>query len=278
MFKKIIKIFFITIIASWIVFCASVYFIPELYFYNPSLNKADITNAISNDFPAEEVKYNSYDGTELYGWFIKPKNNKIIVFFHGNSYNIESFYHKLTPLVETGYGAFIGEYRGFGGIKGKINEKNLGEDAISAVKYLYSQGFTNKDLILYGMSLGSYTSTHTAYSLGKDEAFAGLILEVPFDSILNVVKQRIPNIFPFSYIIKDKYDNTSKISQLNLPILIMGASDDKVVPIERAEDLYKQANNPKKMITYKGASHSGLYNYRNWRDITDWLNSNEKNK
>lgn len=278
MLKKNIKIFFITIITSWVIFCASVYFMPELYFYNPSLNKADITNAISNDFPAEEVKYNSYDGTELYGWFIKPKNNKIIVFFHGNSYNIESFYHKLTPFVEGGYGAFIGEYRGFGGIKGKINEKNLGEDAISAVKYLYSQGFTNKDLILYGMSLGSYTSTHTAYSLGKDEAFAGLILEVPFDSILNVVKQRIPNIFPFSYIIKDKYDNTSKISQLNLPVLIMGASDDKVVPIERAEDLYKLANNPKKMITYKGASHSGLYNYRNWRDIRDWLKANEKNK
>lgn len=278
MLKKNIKIFFITIITSWVIFCASVYFMPELYFYNPSLNKADITNAISNDFPAEEVKYNSYDGTELYGWFIKPKNNKIIVFFHGNSYNIESFYHKLTPFVEGGYGAFIGEYRGFGGIKGKINEKNLGEDAISAVKYLYSQGFTNKDLILYGMSLGSYTSTHTAHSLGKDEAFAGLILEVPFDSILNVVKQRIPNIFPFSYIIKDKYDNTSKISQLNLPVLIMGASDDKVVPIERAEDLYKQANNPKKMITYKGASHSGLYNYRNWRDIRDWLKANEKNK
>lgn len=278
MLKKNIKIFFIIIITSWVVFCTSVYFMPELYFYNPSLNKADITNATSNDFPAEEVKYNSYDGTELYGWFIKPKNNKIIVFFHGNSYNIESFYHKLTPLVEGGYGAFIGEYRGFGGIKGKINEKNLGEDAISAVKYLYSQGFTNKDLILYGMSLGSYTSTHTAYSLGKGEAFAGLILEVPFDSILNVVKQRIPNIFPFSYIIKDKYDNTSKISQLNLPVLIMGASDDKVVPIERAEDLYKQANNPKKMITYKGASHSGLYNYRNWRDIRDWLKANEKNK
>ena len=128
------------------------------------------------------------------------------------------------------------------------------------------------------MSLGSYTSTHTAYSLGTNEAFRALILEVPFDSILNVVKQRIPNLFPFLYIIKDKYDNTSKISQLNLPVLIMGASDDKVVPIERAEELYKQANEPKKMIIYKGAYHSGLYNYRNWRDIIDWLKTNEKNK
>lgn len=278
MLKKVIKIFVAVILTSWVAFCASVYFLPEFYFYNPSSEKADLKNALSNDFTAEEVKYNSYDDTELYGWFIKPKNKKIVVFFHGNSYNIESFYHKLTPLVEAGYGAFIGEYRGFGGIKGKINEKNLGEDAISAVKYLYSQGYSNKNIILYGMSLGSYTSTHTAYSLGKNEAFSGLILEVPFDSLLDVVKQRIPDLFPFSYIIKDKYDNTQKISQLNLPILIMGASDDTVVPIERAQELYKQANEPKKMIIYQGASHSNLYNYRNWRDINDWLRANEKNK
>lgn len=278
MLKKIAKILAIIISSAWIIFCASVYFLPELYFYNPSSEKANLDNALSNDFSAEEVKYNSYDNTELYGWFIKPKNNQIVVFFHGNSHNIESFYHKLTPIVEAGYGAFIGEYRGFGGIKGSINEKNLGEDAIAAVKYLYSKGYSNKNIILYGMSLGSYTSTHTAYSLGTNEAFRALILEVPFDSILNVVKQRIPNLFPFLYIIKDKYDNTSKISQLNLPVLIMGASDDKVVPIERAEELYKQANEPKKMIIYKGAYHSGLYNYRNWRDIIDWLKTNEKNK
>ena len=276
--KKISKIFVIAIFASWVAFCASVYFLPQLYFYNPSSEKAELENALSNDFPAEEVKYNSYDGTKLYGWFIKPKNDKIVVFFHGNSYNIESFYHKLTPLVEAGYGAFIGEYRGFGGIKGAINEKNLGEDAVSAVKYLYSKGYTNKDIVLYGMSLGSYTSTHTAYSLGKDENFAGLVLEVPFDSMINVVKQRILNLFPFSYIIKDKYENTSKISQLKLPVLIMGASDDKVVPVERANELYKHANEPKKMIIYQGASHSNLYNYRNWRDINDWLRANEKNK
>ena len=203
MLKKIAKILAIIISSAWIIFCASVYFLPELYFYNPSSEKANLDNALSNDFSAEEVKYNSYDNTELYGWFIKPKNNQIVVFFHGNSHNIESFYHKLTPIVEAGYGAFIGEYRGFGGIKGSINEKNLGEDAIAAVKYLYSKGYSNKNIILYGMSLGSYTSTHTAYSLGTNEAFRALILEVPFDSILNVVKQRIPNLFPFLYIIKD---------------------------------------------------------------------------
>ena len=278
MLKKTIKISSVALVCLWSLFCLSVYFYPEIYFYNPSDEKSDINKAHEKGFSAQEVKYNSYDNTELYGWFVKPKNDKIIVFFHGNSHNIERFYHKLIPFVNAGYGVFIGEYRGFGSIKGDINEKNLGEDAVSAIKYLNSQGYINSNIILYGMSLGSYTSTHTAYTLGQQEKFKALILEVPFDSILNVVKQRIINLFPFSLMIKDKYDNTQKISKIDIPVLIMGASDDKVVPIERAKELYKYANDDKKIIIYDGAQHSNLYNYQNWQDVLNWLDENEKDK
>lgn len=278
MTKKIIAIISIGLISLWSLFCFSVYFYPQIYFYNPTTEKADIKKANANDFPAKEVKYKSSDNTELYGWFIEPKNDKIIVFFHGNSHNIEKFYHKLTPFVKEGYGVFIGEYRGFGGIKGDINEKNLGEDAISAVKYLNSQGYLNKNLILYGMSLGSYTSIHTAYTLGKENKFASLILEVPFDSVLNVVKQRFINLFPFSIIIKDKYDNTQKISQIDIPVFVVAAAKDKVVPLKRAEELFALVKGPKKMIVYGSAQHSNLYDHKNWKDILIWLKDNEKNK
>lgn len=278
MLKKIITISGITLVSLWSIFCLSVYFYPQIYFYNPSTEKSDIKKAQANNFPAQEVKYKSYDNTELHGWFVEPKNDKIIVFFHGNSHNIEKFYHKLVPLIKEGYGAFIGEYRGFGGIKGVINEKNLGEDAISAVKYLNSQGYLNKNLILYGMSLGSYTSIHTAYTLGKENKFASLILEVPFDSILNVAKQRVVNLFPFSLIIKDKYDNTQKISQIDVPVFVMAATEDKVVPLKRAEELFILAKEPKKMLVYGAAQHSNLYDFNNWKDILNWLNNNEKNK
>ena len=190
--KTIAKYLVATTILAWFLFCLMVYVAPEMFFYNPTKQKADIAQANSNGFSATEVTYKSKDDTQLYGWYIPPqKNNKVIVFFHGNSYNIGSFYHKLLPFVEQGYGVFLGEYRGFGGVEGKINQANLGADAISAVKYLQSLGYSNQDLVLYGMSLGSYTSTYTAYKLGQQNPFAALILDVPFDSLLNVVKQRI---------------------------------------------------------------------------------------
>ena len=85
-------------------------------------------------------------------------------------------------------------------------------------------------------------------------------------------------MFPFSLIIRDKYDNTQKISQIDIPVLVLGASNDKVVPIKRAEELFKYIKEPKKMIVYNGAQHSNLDYYKNWLDILSWLKENEKDK
>ena len=110
------------------------------------------------------------------------------------------------------------------------------------------------------------------------EAFSALILEVPFDSLINVVKQRIWPLFPFDSMIKDQYDNTYKLAQLKLPVLIMGAAEDKVVPVGRAKALYKSANHPKEMIIYPDANHSDLYDHKNYQDILNWLKDNEEIK
>lgn len=277
MHKKLLKIISLIAIAGYVLFCAAVYCFPEWFFYAPNKTKSDLAKATADGFLAQEVNYNSADGTELYGWYVKPSSkDKIIVYFHGNSYNIEAFYHKLIPFVKAGYGVFIGEYRGFGGIEGEINEKNLGADAVAAVQYLHKQGWKNKDIILYGMSLGSYTSSYTANILGQEETFAALILEVPFDSVFNVVKQRFWPVFPFSLIIKDRYDNTKLLSEVHLPILVQAASKDKIVPNERAKELFWQLNEPKKITLYFGAGHSDLYEHQNWKDILTWLEHNEK--
>lgn len=277
MYKRLIKKLLLLATIGYVGFCLAVYFFPRYFFYNPSNLHPALSQAIASGFTAEEVSYDSVDGTKLYGWFVAPKDGKkIIVYFHGNSYNIEAFYHKLIPFIAEGYGAFIGEYRGFGGIEGRINEANIAADSQAVVDYLNSLGYDNSSLIIYGMSLGSYAAVNTVYTKGEDHPFAALILEVPFDSLINVVKQRIWPLFPFDIIVKDHYDNAIQLAQLRLPVLIMGAADDKVVPIARAKALYKSANQPKKMIIYPDADHSELYSHHNYQDILTWLKDNEK--
>ena len=272
MLKKVLKRGAVLAILAWGMFCLSVYFFPRFFFYHPSLKKASLDNAHANHFPAQEVTYLNADGIELYAWYVAPKNKgKVIVYLHGNSKNIEAFYHKLVPLAEAGYGVLMPEYRGFGGIRGEINQENLEKDALAALSYLREKGWKNKDIILYGMSLGSYTATYTAYQDGRNESFAALVLEVPFDSLFNVVRQRIWPLFPLKWLIRDRYDNLQMISQITSPILIMAGSKDTTVPIERARALFAAAQNPKELIVYTGAEHSSLYNHRNWRDLLEWL-------
>ncbi len=279
MHKRLLRIVLGLMVAGYIGFCLAVYFFPRYFFYNPTTEHSDLSQAVLSGFNAKEVEYLSADNTKLYGWFVKPQpGHKIIVYFHGNSYNIAAFYHKLIPFVSAGYGVFIGEYRGFGGIEGTINEANIAADSQAAIDYLNSLGYHNSSLIIYGMSLGSFSAVNTAYTKGLQDSFAALILEVPFDSLINVVKQRIWPLFPFDLIIKDDYDNVSKIKQLHLPVLIMGAAEDKVVPLPRAKALYEAANDPKKMIVYPQAGHSELYHHDNYIDILNWLKDNEKTK
>ena len=125
----------------YVVFCAAVYFRPQLFFYNPVHRNSNLEVARKNGYPAEQVEYAAADGTKLLAWYTKPHTGRpVIVFMHGNSYNVEKFYHKMIPLMEAGYGTFMPEYRGFGNVPGVITQQNLGTDALAAVKYLHSLG------------------------------------------------------------------------------------------------------------------------------------------
>lgn len=274
--KKIIKILF-TVVILYVLFCLMVYVKPQYFFYNPTPVMSNLERAKAYGYNAVQVEYKSADGTDLFAWYTKPKpGHKVIVFMHGNSYNIEKFYHKMILLAEEGYGTFMPEYRGFGGIKGAINEKNLGADAVAAVKYLNSIGFENKDIIVYGMSLGSYMATNTVYLLQEHGAFAALVLEVPFTSLLDTVKQIVPIPLPCTLIMRDKYNNLDKIAAIKSPVLIMGGSEDPTVPVNLARTLYENAPEDKHLIVYDGGAHNDLYNFRNYMDIIKWLKEHKK--
>lgn len=270
--RKLIKKIIVGVLIIYAAACVLIYFYPRPFFYNPTNQESVLENAHANGYKAEEIKYQSADGTPLFAWYTKPEaKHKVIIFMHGNSYNVEKFYHKMIPLMRAGYGTFMPEYRGYGNVPGQIRQHNLEADALAAVKELHKMGYKNEDIIIYGMSLGSHMATYSAYQLQKDGPFAALILEVPFDSLLNVTKLVVPVPLPLEYIVRDKYDNTQMITAIKSPILILGGSKDPTVPVELAKNLYKLAPQPKKMIIYQGGAHSDLYNFENYKDILNWL-------
>lgn len=258
-------------------FCLTVYFKPQWFFYNPSSLKSSLPE--DTEYPAEEVYYKAEDNTALYAWYTKPRAGyPVIVFLHGNSYDVSAFYHKLLPLIKEGYGTFLPEYRGFGGIESKITQTGLEMDTRAALAKLHRLGYSNGRIVLYGMSLGSYPATYAAAELGQKRSFAGLILEVPFDSLINVVRKRVWVPLPLAWMIRDKYENQQNIRRIKTPLLVMGAAQDRVVPVALAKALFATAEQPKELIIYEQGGHNNLFDLGNSKDILSWLKDNEKTR
>ena len=190
----------------------------------------------------EKVKILTSDGINLQGWFHKKdlKRFKTIIYFHGNAGKLENRIHKLNHFKDMDVNFLIIAWRGFSGNKGKPSEKGLYIDANSAIKWLKKLGLKEKDIILYGESLGTGVATEIAQS----NNYAGLILETPFTSMIEAAKNFYPYI-PVSLLLKDKYDNQNKIKNINTPVLVMHGEVDQIVPFWMGKKIYEIANQPK---------------------------------
>ena len=131
-----------------------------LFIFQRSLMYHPLENNYSGDklkVEVEKVNIVTSDNLNLLGWFHKKDLNKFktIVYFHGNAGTLENRIHKLNHFKDMDVNFLIIAWRGFSGNKGKPSEKGLYIDAYSAIKWLKKLGLNERDIILYGESLGT---------------------------------------------------------------------------------------------------------------------------
>ena len=137
---------------------------------------------------------------------------------------------------------------------GKPSEQGLYEDGKSAINWLAKKGVDEKNLVLYGESLGTGVATH----LAQNKNYAGIILETPFTSLVDAAKKFYPYI-PVNLILKDKFDNYKKIKNINSPIIVMHGEIDQIVPFSMGKKIYDIANEPKYSYFTKYDDHMMEY-------------------
>ena len=204
----------------------------------------------------EKVKIKTSDDIDLLGWLHKKdlKKFKTIVYFHGNAGNLENRIYKLNHFKDMDVNFLIIAWRGFSGNSGKPTEKGLYNDAKSAIIWLKKFGLTEKDIVIYGESLGTGVATEIA----QNSNFAGLVLETPFTSMIDAAKNFYPYI-PVSLLLKDKYDNQNKIKNINIPVLVMHGEVDQIVPFWMGKRIFEIANEPKYSYFTKFDDHMMEY-------------------
>ena len=216
-----------------------------LYFFQRNLLYHPNENSYSGDkilVDIKKVKISTSDNIELLGWYHKKnlKDFKTLIYFHGNAGSLENRIHKLNHFEDMNINFLIIAWRGFSGNDGKPSEQGLYEDGKSTINWLKKNGVSEKNIILYGESLG----TGVATQLAQNKGFAGVILETPFTSMIDAAKIFYPYI-PVNLLLKDKFENYKKIKNINSPILIMHGEKDQIVPFSMGKKIYEIANEPK---------------------------------
>ena len=238
--------FYITSILALVFFYVLLLIIVFLFqgnlLYHPTTDNY-IQNQVEIE-PAEieKVKITTKDKINLIGWFYNRnlEEFKTILFLHGNAGSLENRTYKLNHFKNLNLNFLIIAWRGFSGNKGKPNEMGLYEDAKSAIKWLKAKGVKEKNIILYGESLG----TGVVVEVAQNKNYAGVILESPFTSMVNMGKKYYP-FFPVNLLLKDKFESYKKINNIFVPVLIMHGKVDKIVPYDMGKKMDELANEPK---------------------------------
>ena len=259
--------FILTIFAIYFLVLVFLYFYQRNLLYHPNENNYS-GDKISVDI--EKVKIQTADNIELLGWYHKKnlKDYKTLVYFHGNAGSLENRIHKLNHFQDMNVNFLIIAWRGFNGNKGKPSERGLYVDGKSAIDWLIKKGVDEKNLILYGESLGTGVATH----LAQNKNYAGVILETPFTSMVDAAKNFYPYV-PINLLLKDKFENFKKVKNINTPILVMHGEVDQIVPFSMGKKIYEIANNPKYSYFTKYDDHMMEYDENLVLALKSFLNS-----
>lgn len=197
------------------------------------------------------------DGETLHGVHIPPVQKsygpKILVLgFGGNAWNgqdVATYLHELYP--DSHVVAF--HYRGYRPSTGKPSADALLADAPLAYDAAVARVRPHKTVAV-GFSIGS----GVAASLATRKPVSGIILVTPFDSLKAVASSLYPWL-PIGMLFRNEVDTIAGLAGSNVPVAIVAAGNDEIIPSSRTEALRPGVPNLVFDRTIAGATHNDIY-------------------
>lgn len=180
-----------------------------------------------------------------------------VLYLHGNATSIWSSQvrRKLRMYQRMGYRVVAVEYRGFGRAEGTPTEAGLIADGLAAARFAEdSLGVRAEELIVHGMSLG----TGVATAIAAQRAPRLLILDGAFASLPEIAAELYP-LFPFASLLKNRFDNRSRLDSVHVPVLHVHAANDEVVPYRHGAALAEDTKAPHVLLTTNGGHVAGAF-------------------
>ncbi|MFT3979578.1 MAG: alpha/beta hydrolase [Ferruginibacter sp.] len=243
-------------------------------------------NAVKQKNTAPDTAYQTIylttgNGLKLEAWVINTDSARgTVALFHGHGSKKSSLLPEAAVFRSLGYNTVLLDFRAHGNSQG--NTCTIGYKEAEDVKLLYDYiaGTGEKNIILYGVSLGAATISKAIYDYNLKPA--KVILDMPFASLTQAVTGRLKmmhvppqpigtlltfwggvqngfwayNLKPYEY-----------VQKIECPVLLQRGKLDQRVTQEETELIYQHIHSAKKMVIYDDAAHESLCN----KEHTKWV-------
>lgn len=191
-----------------------------------------------------------------------------LLVFHGNAGQAldRAHYGNLHTL---GLRVILAEYPGYGPRSGALREASLVGDAAETIVRAQQQ-FGDPVLVL-GESLGAGVAA-AAFAQVPD-AVAGLLLITPWDRLVNVAQHHYPWL-PVRWLLRDRYESQQHLAEARIPIAVVVAERDTIVPARFGEQLYQGLPSPRQIWRLPQAGHNDWLadvDAAWWQQVFDFL-------
>ncbi len=238
LFNKILTVILLAIFAYLSIRYLMSHFL-ELCLFHPGKVEAYTVSNVT------EVKIKSLDKKDdIYVLQTKTDKSKThIIYSHGNAGNM-NMHGSLFNILGRHSSITMYDYKGYGKSTGKSSEQSLKDDITAVYEYVTKVDRTdNKDIILYGRSLGVYPTLFLAKMLSDNGIrVKHVIIEAGFSSTSGVAKKIIGDTLT-KILFAKKFRNTELIKDITSPILLAHSVTDEIVSYDNATALLDKNKN-----------------------------------
>jgi uncharacterized protein len=179
-----------------------------------------------------------------------------VIYFYGNGSCLARCLSEIDLIRRRGANVIAADYLGYGMSSGKPSEANFYLTAETLYKYATTRKEVNAQKIIFcGWSIGAGVATEMASRYPA----AGLILISPFTSIAAMVRKTLPIIVWPQLVLRHRFDNLAKISQVRCPLLLIHGRNDQLIPWQMSEELATRATNKAIKIYIPNADHGDIF-------------------
>lgn len=212
---------------------------------------------------AQRLTVATVDGETVHGVVLPPAEATaealLVIGFGGNAWNgedVAAYLHELYPTAHVA--AF--HYRGYRPSTGTPSAEALLADAPLVTDSAVAR-IRPERIVAVGFSIGS----GVAARLAAERSLDGLILVTPFDSLKAVAQAAFPWL-PLGPLFEHEIDAAGALQESRVPVAIIAAERDEIIPAERTEALLERTGNAVFHRTIAGAGHNDLYAREDFRE------------